>query len=116
MESGMEMFRLTKKFPSEERLALVEQLRRSSRSVCANTVEVQRKRKYGAAFISKINNDENDANETQAWLEIVFRCKYINLSCKQRIENAYNKIPEQLFRMIEGSGKWILNKKYFASH
>jgi four helix bundle protein len=36
---AMEIFEITKKFPSEEKYALTSQIRRSSRSICLNLRE-----------------------------------------------------------------------------
>lgn len=64
-ESAMESFELSKSSPKEERYSLTDQLRRSSRSVCANLSEAWRKRKYEASFISKLTDAEGEAGETQ---------------------------------------------------
>ena len=53
MDAAMKIFELTKAFPSEEKYALVDQMRRASRSVCANLAESWRKRRYKAAFVAK---------------------------------------------------------------
>ena len=45
---AMKIFELSKKFPVEERYSLTDQIRRSSRSVCANLAEAWRKRGRGA--------------------------------------------------------------------
>jgi four helix bundle protein len=44
-EAAMEIFKTTKDFPREEVYSLTDQIRRSSRSVCAN-VEAWRRRRY----------------------------------------------------------------------
>ena len=66
------------KFPPEEKYGLTGQIRRSSRSVCANIAEAWGKRRYKAAFMSKLNDAETEAVETQVLLEFSFKCKYIN--------------------------------------
>ena len=53
---AMEVFEISKSFPKEERYALIDQVRRSSRSVCANLAEAYRKRQYPAQFIAKISD------------------------------------------------------------
>src|SRR6058998_2221632 len=78
MELTMEIFRLTKAFPTEERYSLTDQIRRSSRSVCANLAEAWRKRRYAAAFVSKLNDAEAEAAETQVWIEIAFHSGYLS--------------------------------------
>ena len=67
--AAMEIFECSKKFPVEERYSLTDQIRRSSRSVCANLAEAWRKRRYEAAFVAKLNDCESEAAETQTWLK-----------------------------------------------
>ena len=66
---AMEIFELSKKFPSEEKYSLTDQIRRSSRSVCANLAEAWRKRRYKSAFIAKLSDSEFIAAEVQVWLK-----------------------------------------------
>jgi four helix bundle protein len=72
-DAAMEIFHASKAFPKEETYSLTDQMRRSSRSVCANLAEAWRKRRYEAAFISKLCDAEAEAAETQVWLE--FACE-----------------------------------------
>ena len=65
MEAAMKIFELTKAYPSEENYSMVDQMRRSSRSVCSNIAEAWRKRRYKAAFIAKLSDSESEACETQ---------------------------------------------------
>jgi four helix bundle protein len=69
VETSMEIFRLSKKFPKEEIYSLTDQIRRSSRAVSAMTAEAWRRRKYEAAFVNKLNEAEEEAAETQTWIE-----------------------------------------------
>lgn len=64
-EEAMRIFEVSKKFPIEERYSLTDQIRRSSRSVCANLAEAWRKRRYEAAFIAKLTDCAAEATETQ---------------------------------------------------
>ena len=64
-EFAIEIFELTKEFPHEEKYSLTDQIRRSSRSVCANLGEAFRKRKYPKHFVSKLSDSEGEATETQ---------------------------------------------------
>src|SRR5436305_8716818 len=75
-EAAMQVFELSKKFPKEEVYSLTDQIRRSSRSVCANLAEAWRRRRYKAAFINKLNECESEAAETQVWLEFGVKCHY----------------------------------------
>src|ERR1700726_3116413 len=76
--TAMEIFTLTKDFPREETYALTDQIRRSSRSVCANLAEAWRKRRYQPAFISKLSDSEAEAAEAQVWIEFAVKCAYMN--------------------------------------
>src|SRR5574341_470321 len=76
-DTAMEIFELSKSFPKEETYSLTDQIRRSSRSVCANLAEAWRKRRYEAHFISKLSDTEGEAAETQVWLEFAVKCGYM---------------------------------------
>ena len=60
-DAAMEIFEASKKFPVEEKYSLTDQIRRSSRSVCANIGEAFRKRKYPKSFVSKLSDSESEA-------------------------------------------------------
>ena len=75
MNAAMRIFELSKRFPPEERYSLTDQVRRCSRSVCANIGEAWRKRRYPAHFVSKLSDSETEAEETRVWVEIALRCK-----------------------------------------
>ncbi|WP_144804397.1 four helix bundle protein [Maribacter sp. MAR_2009_72] len=75
---AMKVFHISKSFPVEEKYSLTDQIRRSSRSVCANIAEAYRKRRYPKNFISKLTDSDAENSETQTWLEFAFKCEYIN--------------------------------------
>lgn len=77
-EVSMEIFNISKSFPIEERYSLTDQVRRSSRSVCANLAEAYRKRCYIKHFISKLTDCDAENSETNVWLEFALKCNYIN--------------------------------------
>jgi len=97
-EAAMTIFHVSKKFPLEERFALTDQIRRSSRSVCSNLAEAWRKRKYRAVFQNKITDCSQEAGETQTWLQFALRCQYINQETYNYLDNQY----EQIFAMLTG--------------
>ena len=105
-ESAMDIFKLTKQFPSEERFSLTDQVRRASRSVCANIAEAWRKRRYQAAFILKLNDAETEATETQVWLDFAERCGYIESKTHDELFDHYDHICRQISKMIAEAGKW----------
>ena len=110
MEAAMEIFRLSKSFPSEEKYSLVDQIRRSSRSVCANIAEAWRKRRYKAAFIAKLSDAESEACETQVWIEFANRCNYIDIEIMEKLDAVYNYIIAQLVKIIDEVDKWLIKK------
>ena len=73
----MKIFQISKSFPAEEKYSLTDQIRRSSRSVCANIGEGYRKRRYPAHFISKLSDADMENTETQIWLSFSKECHYI---------------------------------------
>ena len=111
MEWTMKVFNLTKSFPAEEKLSLTDQIRRSSRSVCTNTAEAWRKRRYKAAFISKLSDAETEAAETQVHTEIAWRSGYISEVQFHEIDNAYDHILGQIVKMIDQPEKWLLRAR-----
>ena len=111
LETGLRVYELSKKFPDEERYALTDQIRRSSRSVCANIAEAWRKRRYTAAFISKLSDCEGEAAETQVHIEFAFRHGYVGNAEFQAIDNAYERVLGQLVRMIDHPEKWVIGPR-----
>jgi four helix bundle protein len=105
---GLRVYELTKRFPNEEHYALTDQVRRSSRSVCANIAEAWRKRRYEAAFVAKLSDAESEAAETQVHLEFAFRHRYMANAEFGSLDDAYEKIIGQLVRMIDQSQKWLI--------
>ena len=83
----MKIFDVTKKFPAEEKFSMVDQMRRSSRSVCANLAEAWRKRLYKAHFVSKLSDSAGEADETRVWLELSLRCQYISEDVFNELDN-----------------------------
>jgi four helix bundle protein len=108
MEAAMRIFELTKKFPAEERFSMVDQMRRSSRSVCTNIGEAWRKRRYPAHFVSKLSDSEGEAEETRVWLEFARRCGYMTEAEAQELDDTYDKILGQLVRMISEPDQWTI--------
>ena len=108
MNLTMKIFEITKGFPREEQYSLTDQIRRSSRSVCANIGEAWRKRRYQAAFISKLSDAETEACETQVWVEIAKRCSYLTEAQAKHLDEEYDHAIGQLVSMIDDSGKWIV--------
>src|SRR5208283_4859609 len=107
-ESAMAIFHLSKKWPPEERYSLTDQIRRSSRSICANTAEAWRKRRYPAAFVSKLSDADAEAGETLVWLDFGLHCGYLTSGDHDRLTADFDRICAQVVTMINQSEKWCL--------
>lgn len=103
-------FEAAKGFPTEERYGLTDQMRRSSRSVCANLAEAWRKRRYRAAFISKLSDAEGEAAETQVWLEFAVRCNYMSRDTAATLFKQYDEVLAMLVSMMNNPEKWTTGK------
>ncbi|MCU0461063.1 MAG: four helix bundle protein [Bacteroidales bacterium] len=103
---SMEIFVITKTYPQEEKYSLTSQIRRSSRSVCANLAEAFRKRRYEKAFISKLSDSEGEAAETQVWLDYSCECGYLQPESYHTIIAEYEKIIGMLINMLKHPDKW----------
>jgi four helix bundle protein len=108
MSAAMRIFEITKAFPGEERFSLTDQIRRSSRSVCANIAEAWRKRRYEAAFVAKLSDGEAEAAETQVWLEIAHRTGYLDKTIFTELDATYESIQSMLIKMISDPSKWTI--------
>jgi four helix bundle protein len=106
--TAMEVFQLSQDFPAEERYSLTDQVRRSSRSVCANLAEAWRKRRYEAAFVSKLSDAEAEAAETQVWLEFAVKCGYLTAARARLLYARYNQIIGTIVGMITHTDTWLL--------
>lgn len=111
MKAAMRIFEISKRFPVEERYSLTDQIRRASRSVCSNIGEAWRKRRYRAAFISKLSDSETEAEETRVWLEISWRCGYISQSEADDLDREYDNILGQLVTMIDRPEAWLIKAR-----
>lgn len=110
-DAAMRIFALTKAFPRDEVYSLVDQIRRSSRSVCANIAEAWRKRRYEAAFVSKLSDAEAEAAETQVWLQFSVECGYLAQETGQELHQAYDYIIGKLVNMIANPRPWLLPRR-----
>lgn len=106
--AAMNIFTLSKRFPKEERYSLTDQIRRSSRSVCANLGEGWRKRRYEAAWISKLGDSEAEAAETQVWLQFSVESGYLSRTKGTELYKEYDAILGMLVKMITHPEDWVL--------
>jgi len=105
-QQAMEVFNVSKTFPKEERYSLTDQMRRSSRSVCANLGEAYRKRQYPAHFKSKISDSDMENTETQIWMDFALDCKYISNEEHVEFKKRSQSIGRILNYMIQNPQKF----------
>jgi len=104
----MEIYEETKLFPREEKYALTDQLRRSSRSVPANIAEAWGKRMYRNHFVSKISDSYAEAHETMVWLQFSLVHKYLSNEKHEYFIEEYDHICRMLLNMMREPAKFLI--------
>ena len=107
-DAAIEIFTASKAFPKEETYSLTDQMRRSSRSVCANLAEAWRKRRYVAAFVAKLSDAESEAAETQVWLQFAVECGYLDRDRAADFYLTYDEVIRMLVAMIHHPETWTI--------
>ena len=105
-KAAMEVFERSKEWPKAERYALTDQIRRSSRSVCANLSEAWRKRRYSKHFVSKLSDADAEASETRTWLRFAHSCDYLDEKGFEQLDEKYDRICGGLVRMMSKPEQW----------
>lgn len=103
---AMKIFDLSKSFPKEEKYSLTDQIRRSSRSVCANIAEAYRKRDYPKHFHCKLTDSDAENSETQTWLEFAFACEYITRETFILFSKENEEVGKLINFMIQNPNKF----------
>jgi four helix bundle protein len=101
--AAMQIFELSKTFPVEEKFALTDQIRRSSRSLCGNLAKAWQKRHFKAVFTAKLGDCEAEAAETQCWIEFAVKCHYLQPEIARELYRTYNHILSILISMSNHS-------------
>jgi four helix bundle protein len=102
-----QLYRVSRRFPEEEKPLLTRQLLSASRSVCTNVAEAWGKRRYQGAFIAKLSDALSEAAEVQTWVEIAVQCDYIDAEMGQELFGHYRTIFAALERLIENAAVWV---------
>jgi len=110
-DAAMRVFELSRGFPKEETYSLTDQSRRASRSVCSNLAEAWRKRRYEAAFVSKLSDCEGEAAETQVWLQFAVKCGYVDREDVADLYRTYDEVIRMLVAMISRPRRWLLVRR-----
>ena len=104
---AIEIFEISKSFPKEETYSLTDQIRRSSRSVCANIGEGYRKRRYPKHFSSKMTDADGECSETQIWLDFARDCNYMNETSCDKLYNDYIEVGRMLGSMVNNPENFL---------
>jgi four helix bundle protein len=104
---AMEIYFVSKKFPKDETYSLTDQIRRSSRSVCANIAEAYRKRRYPKNFTSKISDADGETSETSVWIDFTKDCEYINEQVHKSLIMKCEEVGKMLGSMADNPEKFI---------
>lgn len=105
-EVSMQIFEISKKFPKEETYSLTDQIRRSSRSVCANLAESYRKRVYYKHFMSKVTDAQMENAETEVWLDFAVACEYISQEQYQKLLDLNDEVGKLLHHIYNNPEKY----------
>ena len=105
-DSAMEVFELSRSWPSEEKYSLTDQIRRSSRSVRTSMAEAWRKRRYEAAFVSKLTDSDGEAAESEVHLDFALRCGYLHPDKHAKLRDQYDHVCRQLTKMMDDAASW----------
>jgi four helix bundle protein len=100
------IFHVSLKFPKEETYSLTDQIRRSSRSIGAQIAEAWGKRRYVKHFVSKITDAYSETYETEHWLFMAYRCKYLNNEEFNRLSIICHQLSQLLGGMISKAYKF----------
>lgn len=107
-ETALEIQEITKTFPKEEKYSLIDQIRRSSRSICVNIGEAWRKRRYPKNFVSKLSDCESELTETEIWLDFALSFDYISKEKHNELYDKYEHVSAMLINMSNNPDKWKL--------
>ena len=110
-ELAMQVFKLSKRFPVDERFALTSQIRRSSRSICLNLREAWAKRRYEAHFISKLTDCDGENSETDSSLDFAKDCGYITSEQHTEMTSLCQEIGKMLGSMINNPGPFLISDR-----
>jgi four helix bundle protein len=103
-ELAMEIFEISKTFPPEEKFSLTDQIRKSSRSVCACLLEAYRKKRYPAHFVSKVTDSDTENSETSGWLDFSLACRYLAEEKYKKLFAKTEEVGKLLNHMINNPG------------
>lgn len=105
-EVAMRLFEASRSWPTEERYALTDQVRRASRAVCANLAEAWAKRTYPRHFVAKVTDAHGEAAETQVWIAFAQRCSYLAPDEARDLTTRCDHVIGALVPMSRQTDRW----------
>jgi four helix bundle protein len=108
---AMEIFRLSKGWPPDEKYSLTDQIRRCSRSVCTNLHEAWAQRRYEAHFISKPTDADGENGETDTWLDFARDCGYVAAADHARLVDQARQIGAMLGAMLNDPSSFLIKSR-----
>ena len=101
---SLDVHRKSLEFPSLEQRALADQLRRASKSICANIAEgFSRQGRSAAEFKRFLGMAMGSADEMRVWLRYCLDLGYVDAETWRRWRDEYQEIS----KMLQGlSRKW----------
>jgi four helix bundle protein len=109
---AMEIFNTSKRWPVEEKFSLIDQIRRSSRSVCSNLREAWAKRRYEAHFISKLTDADGENSETHTWLDFAKDCQYLSETKHRYLVEECQAVGAMLGSMIKNPTSFLITSDF----
>ncbi len=100
-ELAMEIFKITSKFPTEERYTLTDQIRRAARSIPANLAEGWAKRNYENIFKRHLYDSIGSCEEVKVWIEFAWKCGYLTKDQNETLLKGYAGVGAMLASLVE---------------
>ncbi len=104
---AMEIYDVSKTFHQDEKYGLTNQIRRSSRSVCANIAEAYKRRRYKQYYNSKLNDSEIENTETHVWLDFSLKCGQIEQPKYEELSFKNDEVGKLTWYMINNPDKFL---------
>lgn len=98
-ELVLEIYKLSTKFPSDERFGLIDQLRRSANSVIANIAEAQGRYFY-ADKCRVLYQARGECFETRSHLNVAFGLGYLDKTLYEKMDMEYEGLEKGISSYI----------------
>jgi four helix bundle protein len=99
-ELATDLHRASLEFPKYEQYSLADQMRRASRSICANLVEGFDRQKYSKPEFKRfLMMASSSAAEVLVWLDFSLTFKYIALDQHKKWATDYDHVNRMLHRL-----------------